>query len=94
MGKNYRNTSKTSKTPRRPYEKERIDREMKVIGKYGKSVTLGCHGSLVSSRRLLVRGLAHFLREFSGQRAWLCLGFAAPCWETRATVRLGDPLRA
>eukprot|EP01006_Ploeotia_vitrea_P054726 TRINITY_DN67919_c2_g1_i2.p1 TRINITY_DN67919_c2_g1~~TRINITY_DN67919_c2_g1_i2.p1 ORF type:complete len:207 (-),score=128.32 TRINITY_DN67919_c2_g1_i2:604-1173(-) len=35
MTKNYRNTSKTSKTPRRPYEKERIDRELKLVGQYG-----------------------------------------------------------
>jgi small subunit ribosomal protein S9e len=35
MGKNYRNHSKTSSTPRRPYEKERIDSELQLIGKYG-----------------------------------------------------------
>ena len=27
--------SKTSKTPRRPYEKERLDSEMKVVGEFG-----------------------------------------------------------
>jgi len=35
MGKNYRNCNKTSKSPRRPYEKERLDREMKLLGEYG-----------------------------------------------------------
>ncbi len=35
MGKDYRNCSRTSRTPRRPYEKERIDREMQLVGKYG-----------------------------------------------------------
>jgi len=32
---NYRLFSKTSKSPRRPYEKERLDREMKLLGEYG-----------------------------------------------------------
>jgi hypothetical protein len=27
MGKNYRNRSKTSATPRKPFEKERLDNE-------------------------------------------------------------------
>ncbi len=35
MGKNYRNYSKTSSTPRRPFEKERIDSELVQIGKFG-----------------------------------------------------------
>jgi len=35
MGKSYRNYSKTYKVPRRPYEKERIDRELKTVGEYG-----------------------------------------------------------
>ena len=35
MGKTYRNTSRTFKTPRRPFEKERLDNEMQIIGKYG-----------------------------------------------------------
>lgn len=35
MTKNYRNTSKTSTTPRRPYEKERIDSELKTVGEFG-----------------------------------------------------------
>jgi small subunit ribosomal protein S9e len=35
MGKCYRVYSKTSKTPRRPFEKERIDAELKLVGEYG-----------------------------------------------------------
>merc|ERR1712061_841539 len=35
MGKNHRTFSKTFKTPRRPYEKERLDRELKIVGDYG-----------------------------------------------------------
>ncbi|CAN8074408.1 unnamed protein product [Agarophyton chilense] len=32
---NYRNASKTYRTPRRPYEKERLDSELQLAGKYG-----------------------------------------------------------
>lgn len=35
MVKNYRNHSKTMKNPKRPYEKERIDNELLLIGTYG-----------------------------------------------------------
>eukprot|EP00310_Coccolithus_braarudii_P025581 CAMPEP_0183356328 /NCGR_PEP_ID=MMETSP0164_2-20130417/43999_1 /TAXON_ID=221442 /ORGANISM="Coccolithus pelagicus ssp braarudi, Strain PLY182g" /LENGTH=192 /DNA_ID=CAMNT_0025529711 /DNA_START=36 /DNA_END=614 /DNA_ORIENTATION=+ len=35
MGKNYRNCSKVSAPPRRPFEKERLDRELKIVGEYG-----------------------------------------------------------
>mmetsp|Transcript_9135 Transcript_9135/g.27491 ORF Transcript_9135/g.27491 Transcript_9135/m.27491 type:complete len:192 (+) Transcript_9135:100-675(+) len=35
MGRNYRNCSKTARTPRRPFEKDRIDAELKLVGKYG-----------------------------------------------------------
>ena len=35
MGKNYRNYSKTSKNPKRPYEKERLDSELLLIGQFG-----------------------------------------------------------
>jgi len=35
MGKNYRCNSKTWKRPRRPFEKERLDKELKLCGEYG-----------------------------------------------------------
>ena len=33
--RNYNNFNKVSKCPRRPYEKERLDRELKLCGQYG-----------------------------------------------------------
>jgi len=35
MGRDYRVYSKTAKRPRRPYEWERLDREIKLLGEYG-----------------------------------------------------------
>lgn len=35
MGKNYRNCSKTSKNPKRPFEKDRLDSELLLLGTYG-----------------------------------------------------------
>jgi len=35
MGKDYRVCTKVYKGPRRPFEKERLDRELKLVGEYG-----------------------------------------------------------
>eukprot|EP01028_Stygiella_incarcerata_P001338 TRINITY_DN1225_c0_g1_i2.p1 TRINITY_DN1225_c0_g1~~TRINITY_DN1225_c0_g1_i2.p1 ORF type:complete len:194 (-),score=47.80 TRINITY_DN1225_c0_g1_i2:144-725(-) len=35
MTRNYRRSSQTSRTPGRPFEKERIDRELKLCGQFG-----------------------------------------------------------
>merc|ERR1719408_1193794 len=35
MGRNYRAQSKTFRTPKRPFEKDRLDGEMKIVGEYG-----------------------------------------------------------
>ncbi|AEA38862.1 40S ribosomal protein S9 (nucleomorph) [Cryptomonas paramecium] len=35
MSKNYRNCSKVYRPPRRPYEKERIESELRLVGEYG-----------------------------------------------------------
>jgi len=35
MGRDYRVYSKTARAPRRPFEKERLDKELKLVGEYG-----------------------------------------------------------
>jgi small subunit ribosomal protein S9e len=33
--RNYRNFNRVAKAPRRPYERERLDRELRLVGQYG-----------------------------------------------------------
>jgi small subunit ribosomal protein S9e len=33
--RNYRNFNRVTKAPRRPYERERLDRELRLVGSYG-----------------------------------------------------------
>ena len=47
----HRNYGKTYKTPRRPYEKERIDHEMKLMGEYG----LRCKREIWRSQLVLAK---------------------------------------
>ena len=35
MGRDYRAKSKTFRKPKRPFEKDRLDAEMKIVGEYG-----------------------------------------------------------
>jgi hypothetical protein len=39
MPKSYRNTGSTFRKPKRPFEKERLTNEMKIVGQYGKNFT-------------------------------------------------------
>eukprot|EP00002_Diphylleia_rotans_P004338 TRINITY_DN13167_c0_g1_i1.p1 TRINITY_DN13167_c0_g1~~TRINITY_DN13167_c0_g1_i1.p1 ORF type:complete len:195 (-),score=43.76 TRINITY_DN13167_c0_g1_i1:93-677(-) len=68
-----RNYSKTSKTPRRPYEKERIDSELKIIGEYGLKnkrevwrVQLSVAKIRAAARELLTLEEKHPRRLFEG----------------------------
>jgi len=73
MGKNYIKSSKTAKVPRRPYEKERIDRELKLVGTYGLRnkrevwrVQLTVAKMRATARQLLTLPEKHSRRLFEG----------------------------
>merc|ERR1711959_334005 len=69
-----RNFSKTSKPPRRPFEKERLDSELKLIGQYGLKnkreiwrVRLALAKMRATARNLLTKDEKDPQRVFEGQ---------------------------
>jgi hypothetical protein len=77
MGKTYRVYSKVWKTPRRCYEKERLDRELKLVGEYGQSRLLStappaclpcCWRALCAPDSLLLSAIAAHADSFYGAR--------------------------
>merc|ERR1712164_41978 len=69
-----RNFSKTSKPPRRPFEKERLDAELKLIGQYGLKnkkdiwrVRLALAKIRSTARTLLTKDEKDPVRIFEGQ---------------------------
>ena len=69
----YRNHGKTARAPRRPFEKERLDNEMKLIGEFGlKNKRLALprkDGKAQEQREALNAYLAELLRHLeSGEK--------------------------
>merc|ERR1719484_259611 len=74
MGFNLRNFSKKSKAPKRPFEKERLDAELKLIGQYGLKnkkeiwrVRMALSKIRATARVLLTKDEKDPVRIFEGQ---------------------------
>ena len=86
MGRLPTKTSKTYSTPRRPFEKERLDQELKLIGEFGLRnkrevwrVKLALAKIRKSARVLLTLEEKHPRRLFEGGWAYVGL-FAYLCF--------------
>ena len=68
-----RNFSKTSKTPRRAYDKERLDSELKMIGTYGlkNKREIWRNGLILSKVRAVARNLLTMDEKVSNRHTWV-----------------------
>jgi len=68
-----RNFSKTSKTPRRAYDKERLDSELKMIGTYGlkNKREIWRNGLILSKVRAVARNLLTMDEKVSNRLTWV-----------------------
>ena len=85
----YRNHGKTARAPRRPFEKERLDNEMKLIGEFGLQnkrevwrVQLGLARIRKAARVLLTMDEKDTKRLFEGGALLRCAAAATGCPHT------------
>ena len=74
MGRDYRAKSKTFRKPKRPFEKDRLDAEMKIVGEYGLKnkrevwrVQYALSKIRSAARELLTREEKDETRQFQGE---------------------------